>query len=1376
MKRKFIPYCLRIISLIFFACPLYSSTDNVITHLEFKQLSTLNGLPSAEVQKVFQDKDGFIWIATRYGLCLYDGYQVSLYNSNLYTPGLLTDNNILCLAEDSNHNLWIGTQEGINVLNKETGKIRKGSYPGIDNNAVSCLMVTKDNTLWVGTDVGLFRYDVKADSMILYAGKETNGLMTATPIKSLLEDSEGDIWIGTWSSGLYRYSLSENRLYAYPKMNERNSAHVIYEDSYKRIWIGAWASGLFLLKNPKDLNRISWTHFTHQPSNSSSLLDDVVYDISEDLNTHTLWVGTRSGLSIMQQEYPGNFINYKSHKSPYRIACNEINSFCRDRLGNMWIGAVGGGVFMVDTHKPKFNLYRFEGKQDDIPTNAIRSLFVDSDCAVWMGIGTYGLARHDRTTGQFFYYSRIPEFSEVESMPTVYSAIQRKQSGELWFGTYDGGIYVYKKGRKVEHYDTKNTDFIKNPCVSSLYEDSRGNCWVGTRYGVGVKRADGKGYIFGSMMVENDNLEWCYVRDITEDADGNIWLATNNWGIIRISGDIYYPDALQYANYSLKNGKLPTKTALCVFCDGKGRLWAGTEGHGLFLYDKQTDTFQEKSRRFNIPGNMVGSVKEDKHGNLWLGTNNGLVRMTVNDDIDQESSIKVYTSADGLQDNFFIPNSSFAKEGELFFGGYGGYNSFFFEDINDVSEEVPFYVTNIKFFNRSFGSLGEDVRNRISPKMPAYTEKMELPYIYNNFTIEFASLSYKAPELNKYAYKLEGFDKEWQYTDAARHFAYYNNLKSGTYTFLLRATNENGVWNGQVRKILITILPPFWATWWAYLIYILLIITGIYTAYRTVRNRMRLKNQLHLREMEQAKSEELNYAKLQFFTNITHEFLTPLTIISATIDELKTLIPHHKELYAVATGNIDRLIRLFRQILEFRKAETGNLKLRVSLGDIAVFVKNETEIFQPLVKKHKLHFSVICDPDSILGYFDTDKLDKILYNLLSNAAKYNKEGGFIQVNLSYANDNKEFVLLTVRDNGCGISPQKQKNLFKRFYEGDYRRFNTTGTGIGLSLTKDLVELHGGAIKVESEPGKGTTFYVTLPIERSFFDNAEIDDTEIPVQSATSKPETGEEEVEAGKRKPHTVLVIEDNEDLLHLMVKLLEREYHVLTAGNGKDGVTIIENEDVNLIVSDIMMPEMDGIEFCKYIKNKFEYSHIPVILLTAKNEEEDRAMAYESGADGFISKPFNLTVLHARIRNLLKSKERTARDFKNQLTFEIKELNYTSIDEEFISQAVDCVNRHLSDPNFDQPRFIEEMSTSKSTLYKKLKSLTGLNTSAFIRNIRLKTACKIMEEKQNIRISDLAYAVGFNDPKYFSLCFKKEFNMLPSEYVDRFILHKVEL
>lgn len=1365
------------ISFMLFNFTLLSATEEVIYNLKFKQLSAPHSLPTNEVQKVYQDRDGFIWFATRNGLCQYNGYETTLYKSNLYSPDLLTTNSITCLVDDNNNNLWIGTSEGLNVMDKRTGEIKKYKAPSISNNVVSALCVTRDNTLWVGTDNGLCRYVPEKDTFVVCGDEFGDGRLRYVTIKSLLEDSDGDLWIGTWAQGLFRYSPSTDKVVVYPKINEQYSSHVIYEDSNKDIWVGSWGYGLFKLRNPKDMENVSYQSFLHENGDDSSLSDNIVYDIAEDINTHTLWVGTRSGLSILRLDESSSFINYKSGKSDYRIPSDEVNSIMRDSQKNMWIGAIGGGVLMADTRQPAFALHTLNFGDEDIPVTSVRTLFADSDQNLWIGVGTYGLARREYVTGELKMYSHIPEFSGVKDLPSLFAVVQRKKSGDIWFGMYNGGIYVYRKGEKVKHLTTKNSAFLTSDCVSALYEDYEGNCWIGTRGGIGVRLSDGTDYRFETMNF-NDSLSagWIYVRDIVQDMDNSVWLATSNFGVIHITGDVRQPSTLKYENYSFHNRKLITNTVLCMHIDRFGRLWAGTEGGGLYLYNRSTGQFEEKTRTYSIPGDVIVSIEEDKSGNLWLGTVSGLVKLYVVA-VGNDFSTRIYTSADGLQDNFIV-NSSCSRDGELFFGGHKGYNSFFPDKMEIPSQETNFLITDIKIFNHSFKNLPVELQQKISPVMPTYTSKIELPYKYNNFSIEFAALTYKNPELNRYAYRLQNFDRDWQYTDADRRFAYYNNLPSGTYTFQLKATNENGEWSGYVREFTVVVLPPFWATWWAYLLYMVLVLVIGVLIYRTIKKRILLQNALRLREMEKAKAEELNHAKLQFFTNITHELLTPLTIISATVDELKTQAPSHNDLYTVMNSNIQRLIRLLQQILEFRKAETGNLKLRVSPGDLAAFVRTGTESFKPLVKKRKIHFSLLCDPESIVGYFDIDKLDKIMYNLLSNAAKYNKEDGFIQVTLSYDEEDREFVLLRVKDNGKGISREKQATLFKRFYEGDYRKFNTIGTGIGLSLTKDLVTLHGGTISVESEVDHGTEFIVRIPIERSYYDEEQIDDEVISLrQTAIDYEDTPEDviaEVQELATKANSILLVEDNEELLNLMTKLLGREYNVFTAENGKEGIIVLENEDVDLIVSDIMMPEMDGIEFCKYVKGHLEISHIPVILLTVKNKEEDRAEAYEIGADAFISKPFNLTVLHARIRNLLKYKARMAHDFKNQIVFEVKDLNYTSLDEDFIQRAINCVNNHLEDPNFDQAQFADEMLTSKSTLYKKLKSLAGLNTSSFIRNVRLKAACRIMEEKGiNIRVSELAYAVGFNDPKYFSSCFKKEFGMLPSEYIERFIIEK---
>ena len=508
--------------------------------------------------------------------------------------------------------------------------------------------------------------------------------------------------------------------------------------------------------------------------------------------------------------------------------------------------------------------------------------------------------------------------------------------------------------------------------------------------------------------------------------------------------------------------------------------------------------------------------------------------------------------------------------------------------------------------------------------------------------------------------------------------------------------------------------------------------------------------------------------KLQFFTNVSHEIKTPLTLILGPLNKLSKELPEGSPLaddIHIIKKNAERLKRVVNQLLDFRKVESNKMNMRVTQVELVAFIAEVKSYFENMAQSRQINYSFIYDISSVYLWVDTDKMEKILANLLSNAFKFTPDGGTVTIRLQ---DHTGYITLSVEDNGKGIPRENIASVFDQFFTGDQNYI--TGTGIGLSLVKDLVTLHEGTIRVESEEGQGATFIVTLPISRSAYKEEQVDELITPAADEQVLPaESGDTGSASKEKSGYSLLLVEDNEELLALMVKLLGREYPVYTAHNGKEAIQAIESNDIDLIVSDVMMPEMNGVELCRYVKGNFDICHIPIILLTAKNKEEDRIEAYESGADGFLSKPFNLSLLHARIKNLLRGKERTARDFKKQLVFEAQELNYTSLDEDFLQRAISCVQKHLDNSEFDQQQFMEEMATSKSTLYKKLKSLTGLNTSAFIRNIRLKAACQIIEEKKRVRISELAYAVGFNDPKYFSACFRKEFGMLPSEYMERY-------
>ena len=618
------------------------------------------------------------------------------------------------------------------------------------------------------------------------------------------------------------------------------------------------------------------------------------------------------------------FENCYSGESENSITSSEVASLLRDRQGIMWVGMIGGGINMVNNRKAKFNMDRLSEAKRMLKSNSVRSILLDDEGLLWMGMSTYGFGVKDRATGKFTHYTQMLDFKNYSRMSTVMSIIQSPSTGHIWVGVYNGGAFEIDKsapvGKRVKYYSPSNVPWMCNSCIYSIYEDSKQNMWFATRGGVSMRTADGTPVRIDSLKVGDTMMYDVVAMQIVEGNNGDMWVTSSTNGVIRIQGSGNSLKEYTVSGYSLANDKLNSNYADCVYKDAQGRIWVGTGGSGLNLYDAANDTFLPVHVLWNLPGDAIASIQSDKQGELWLGTNIGLLRLTVPDDL-QNVTYRLYTTADGLQDNIFNRGAScVASDGEMFFGGHRGYNSFYPDQQEEQVFSFPVVITNIKVFNQTWASLTEKERAAMSDLSPGFMNEIRLDYKHNNFSIEFSALEYANPERNQYAYRLEGFDSGWQYTDASKRFAYYNNLKAGTYTFYLKSSNSNGIWNQDVQTVKVIILPPPWKTWWAYTLYILLVLGSAWYAYRVIRNRIRLRNALHMREMEQAKAEEINHAKLQFFTNITHELLTPLTIISASVDELMQAAPGYKEQYRVMTNNINRLIRLLQQILEFRKA------------------------------------------------------------------------------------------------------------------------------------------------------------------------------------------------------------------------------------------------------------------------------------------------------------------------------------------------------------------------------------------------------------------------------------------------------------------------
>lgn len=1348
--------------------------DTWISNIEIQQLSpSLSPFPSNEITTLFKSRNGYVWIGTDHGLYRYDGYQFKTYKNTITTPRLFTSNNIRSITEDANGNLWIGTTHGLNFLDVHTGNIRQYHFTDYSNcDYVGQLLITSKGQLWVGTEGGIYIYNNVEDAFKFYCDQVGNSRVPHCAIKWLCEDSKGYIWVGTWDRGLFRYNPNKT-WYEMPKFNDANSAHTIISDKYGKLWVGTWGKGLYRIDNPYDTGKPLAFHNYMENTTSGNLLSNYISSLILPNDNGQMWISTRKGLTLCSfDEKEATLTAFPQEKEPYAgFFKYGVNTIVDAGNGNLILSANYRGMAFAHYEQNKIVQNSIEQHLDE--GNSIHCVYYDSHNRLWIGLEKHGVMLYDSEHHTLQKSQDFPLTDKYYSAGDINSFAETRK-GDMIVCTTRGGMIVTPSDHTLSPYilNRDNSPWLLNNCIYSVVEDKEGNLLIGTWTGLSVRYTNGKG-----CHIDTDSLlSSLHITYIMIAKDESIWMTTSDGGILRAKGNVHNPKSIKVTAYSQPlNSELPINDAVRILQDKQGRIWACSLDMGLMLYDTQQDGFVCVNQKYSIPDDAIYSMEESPDGALWLSSRLKLARLVVGKDGNVQS-ICFYTNISSFDILHFNQRgaSTSSRNGTLCFASLGGFTTLNSRDFKEDKGSTPCVITDIKIFNQSLEQFADKERDHISNTLPPYTDNITLDPSHNDINIEFSSLNYINPNECRFAYILEGYDKEWIFTEPGKHSAYYSNLPPGMYNFRVRAADSDGGWSKEDKVLTIVVLPPLWLRWWALLIYLAVIVMAIVFIYRYSKQRTIHQQQLRLAQMENDKIEELNHKKLQFFTNVTHDLMTPLTVISATISKLEQESAEQQPAFQVIQSNLQRLMRLLQQILEFRKVETGHISLRVSQGDICQFCRSEVESIQPLIQNKKLHISLVCTPESLHGYFDTDALDKILYNLLSNAAKYNKPFGYVQMTVTAEGD---FVTIAIKDNGQGIPKSKQATIFTRFYEGDHRKFNTYGTGIGLSLTHDLVQLHHGEIRFESEEGKGTSFFVTLPIAKSYYKDEEIEETilgangiiedETASDTLKEKGIVQEEEENAETSKQQTILIVEDNDDLLSLMKSLLSRQYNVHTAYNGNEGLEILESKDkIDLIVCDIMMPVMDGVEMLRHIRKNPNYSNIPVIMLTAKRNDMDRAEAYEAGADAYMTKPFNPSVLSARISNLLERTQKQKNELKKRDLVEMADITITDEDEEFLKTCIHCVQKHISDADYNQQQFADDVGTSKSTLYKRLKALTGFNVSAFMRNIRMKTAIEILNKNPNIRISELAYSVGYNDPKYFSSCFKKDFGMLPSEYV----------
>lgn len=1324
-----------------------------------------------ETHCVFFDREGMMWIGTNTGLKSYDGYRFKTYKSDAYTPTILPNNIVYAITEDHHDNLWIGTRNGLVRMNKRTGVFKTYYLPKENQRIIYTLFTSKDGTVWIGTDGGLtyfkpqtetfYTYDRSNSFLVTESGHRHR--MTEYSPKSIIEDRNGDILVGTWCAGLLRLRRGTNVFHRYPKLNETNSAYSLFFDSHHRLWVGTWGAGLIRMDRPDNMLQPQMHQYPYTPNNF-----DIYTRILEDPISKKLWACTREGICAIDIDAPdAPMAHYTKIGDTRMLFCK---SMATDGQGCIWVTTQNSGIMQFCTKPADFHTYDLLKSAHELALNYVTAILTSNGKNFWLGLNPYGVAYYDRTTGATLCNEEAPGMNSLPSniFTTSISSIVERFNGEIWFALNSCGVIVRRPNGTPLLFTSQNYPFIKDNFVNRLYQTRDHTMWIGQRSGLSVYFANNKAVVL-QMQEDGKDLSRSDVRGIMQDRQGRIWLATENNGIIRVTAKGNDPRQWQYHQYCPQKDTYAVNDATNCLQDQHGRLWAISNSGGLFLYDADKDLFLPKNRDYHLQGDRVLAINEDHLGNLWIATDKALAR--IKGDFADTPEITYFGNEDGLGNMLITHNSTFRYGKEMYFGNQTGF--FAFTPAPQLGKETTarhrLTITDILLDNVPLSSMSEEQRAAVSTTMPSYARHITVPASTERLTIEFALLTYGNAEKNLYAYQLEGYAPDWKYSGGSTHHAEFQNLPAGSYTFHLKATDSYGHWQELPYTIQIRILPPWYASWWAYCLYFLLIGFAIYGTVRWYKIHLKTKNRLQMGVI---------------LTNITHELLTPLTVISASIYKLRDQAPQYEDDYMLMQNNISRTTRLLRQILEVRKSQAGQLKLRVSKGELVSFITSVCENIRPMTIRSNIALNMQIEQREVPAWFDPDKLDKILYNLLSNAIKYNKENGAVEVSLT---TTKDYATIMVKDTGIGIPKEARKHLYTRFFDGDYRKANATGTGIGMSLTHDLVVLHHGQIDCQSSEGQGTTFTITLPIRKSSYTEAEREtankkETDSKMITAITKASEEQQTIHITGFSHNTsptpkvmskLLIVEDNDDLLVLMKRVLSKHYQIITARNGKSALNIIQKEELDLVISDVMMPIMDGIELTRHIKENKGYWQLPVILLTAKNRDEDKNEGYVTGADAYITKPFKLEDLEIRINTLLANREKIREKFLPSVDHSGSEPasaqpHFSNPEQVFIQQATEQVMAHLDDPEFDREAFAKEMMMSSSSLYKKLNAMTGKTIVEFVTSIRLQEACRILRQNPDILISDLAQRVGFNTPKYFSRCFKREFGMGVKEFLQQ--------
>lgn len=1292
------------------------------TQFHFRHYNIENGVSSNNISTLFQDQKGYIWIGTENGLNRFDGNQFTLYQKNNPLYSNFHANSINTICETTDKELWLGTDNGVFIYNQVkdtfTPFVKQTSDKTSITSWITHIIQDKAGNIWIATHKqGIFLFNTQTDKLTQFEIPQNDNIVTR-----ILNDEQNNIWL----SGPYQLCKLNKvnntfETYAIEEKTESIYSMALWEDSSNHIWIGTWDKGLWKLDpHTKQVEK----YLTGEKGKGILHIHSIL-----EYSPELLLIGSDDGLTIFNPVTHESFLYDNYGDNEKSLSDKFIYPILKDREGGVWIGTYYNGINYLPPYCGQFNGY---SESSDIPyfNSRIISRFCEGENGnIWIASDDSGLSCFNPSTMQFL------DFNGREKLNKHNLHALCMVDKDLWIGTYGDGIQILNiQTGVIKNYSISNG--LDENSIYSIFKDSQGQIWTGSMNG--ICQYDAQKQRFTPIKY----LE-ALVIEIAEDAKGNLWIATQGKGLFR-----YSPQKnKEWKKYGLEKGfNSLTVNHLCINKDNE--IWVATS-EGLYLYNPLKDVFIYQPLR--LPNECITAILEGEDC-LWLTTAKGLVKYTP---ATQETQI--FTKSDGLQSEAFIMASALkTRNGEFYIGSINGFNTFYPHQLKLNTQKPNVVLTSLEIFNQKIDTQ----KDGTLPEAIDHLKEIHLSYKDNVITLNYAALSYCTPQKNQYAYMLEGFDKGWNYV-GSQHSTTYTNLPAGTYTFRVKASNNDNIWNEEGTSIRIIVHPPFYLSLPFKIGYVLLFLLTLGLLLRYVIRRSEKKHAKAIDELNSKKEIEIHEAKINFFTMIAHEIRTPVSLIIGPLEKImqSTHIPtNERQELEIIDRNSQRLLYLVNQLLDFRKVEQKEIRMKFSSQSIKELMQAVCERFSPTLQQNGVSFSVTYPDEHFHADVDKEALTKVLSNLLTNANKYTQSR--IEVRFQ-EHPEKQTFSIEVQDNGKGMNEEELTKIFKPFYQASE---NKPGTGIGLSIVKGIVEAHHGQVNVTSQPGHGSSFMITLPQKQENL-SAEEEENQagnplpediIPEQNATAA---------MSQKVLPIMLIVDDNEDMLNFLSSHFQTSYTIVTAVDGVDALNKLKEQEVALIISDWMMPNMNGIDLCKAVRNNQLTSHIPFILLTAKTDTEAKITSMNCGADAYIEKPFSLQYLEACIKNLLELRLQLRQKFSQMPTVSINSIAANQSDKVFLEKMNHLIEENLNNEELSVDFLAEKLCISRSGLFVKIKGLANTTPNEMIQIIRLKKAASLLLENQ-YRINEVSYMVGFNNPSYFSKCFQKQFGMKPGEYI----------